>query len=51
MKDVGAHGQSAMASFASSNTRYAARSQKKGMTHDSDFTQEERTSAMSGDGS
>lgn len=48
MNYAGQHTQSAMDAFATSNKRYAARSQKIGETHDSDFTEGERTSAMTG---
>ena len=46
---AGAHTQSAMDAYATSNVRYASRSNKKGFSHESDFTEGERTSAMTGE--
>ena len=48
MNYAGAHTQSAMDAYATSNVRYAARSNKKGFSHESDFTEQEREQSMHG---
>lgn len=45
---VGAHTQSAMDAYATSNVRYAGRRQKKGFSHESDFTSAEREQSVHG---